>query len=469
MLDHDKKIVQLSAQDAAIWYWLFLRYPLQALIKSREKFGPFFELPHPRFPTRPPRSFVVGIGSTFNNEVLANPTVWRPVSIGPGGPKNTAARRLGQGLIRMTGEQHNHYRRLLLPPLQRRSIDSNGGKLVSLARETVGNWTVGQPIDLWANIRRLMRTFAIGVLFGDDRADGYPVSDMINEGLKYNWSWRIAAFPIRIPGTPYNRMMRGAEELEARIIAWANRKRGSLDESDLLSIIVNSPDENGCPASNQSIVGHTPTLFGAAYETCQNSMIWTLILLNQHPGIASDLYSEIKQNYTGDDGDYEKLIRLPLLDAVIKESMRILPPVPQQFRVAQHKAKINGIEFDRGTRILLSPFLTNRQPDRYPDPDQFKPHRWSAISPTPYENPVFSAGPRGCPGYAFGTAMLKVGIATIVSRYRIVFPLATRIDYKVRVALSPKGKIPAVLSLQDGSFSASTIDGAIRSIVRFPH
>lgn len=462
------RLVRLNAQDAAFWYWRFLRDPLQALIKSRAQFGPFFQLPHPRLPTRPRRTFLVGIGSAFNSEVLANPAAWRPVSIGPGGPKNSAARRLGMGIIRMTGERHAHYRRLLLPPLQRRSIDANGGKLVSLARESVGNWRVGQPIDLWANVRRLMRTFAIGVLFGDDRQNGYPISDMIYEGLEYNWSWKIAACPIQIPGTPYDRMMRSADELERRIIAWASRKRGNLDERDLLSIIVNKPDENGCPASNQSIVGHTPTLFGAAYETCQNAMIWTLILLDQHPEIARDLYSEIRQNYTGSEADYEQLMQLPLLDAVTKESMRILPPVPQQFRVAQHETTINGIDVDKGTRVLLSPFLTNREPDLYPDPDQFKPQRWAVISPTPYENPVFSAGPRGCPGYAFGTAMLKVGIATIMSQYHIVFPPGTQIDYKLRVALSPKNKVPSVLARQDGAFAASAIEGAIRTIVRFP-
>jgi cytochrome P450 len=148
--------------------------------------------------------------------------------------------------------------------------------------------------------------------------------------------------------------------------------------------------------------------------------------------------------------------------------MRILPPVPQQFRVAQHETTIGGIDVNKGTRVLLSPFPTNREPDLYPDPDCFQPQRWAACSPTPYQNLVFSAGPRGCPGYAFGIAMLKVGIATIMSHYRIAFPPGTQIDYKVRIALSPRDKIPAVLVRQDGAFAASTIKGAIRTIVRFP-
>jgi len=462
------KPVQLSVRDSAIWYWRFLRDPLQALIKGRKQFGPFFQLPHPRVPTKAPRAFLVAIGPFFNSKVLGNPSAWRPVSIGPGGPKNSAVRRLGVGVIRMTGDQHAHYRHLLLPPLQRRSIDANGSKLISLARESVGNWPIGQQIDLWASVRRLMRTFAIGILFGDDRENGYPISDMIHASLDYNWSWKIAACPVQIPGTPYYRMLRDAEELERRIIAWAGGKRGNLNERDILSIIVNNSDENGCPASDQSIVGHTPTLFGAAYETCQNAMIWTLVLLDQHPRVARDLYSEIRQHFTSGEFDYEQLMQLPLLDAVIKESMRILPPVPQQFRVAQHDTTIDGFVINKNTRVLLSAFLTNREPGLYPDPDHFEPQRWANISPSPYEYSVFSAGPRGCPGYAFGIAMLKVGIATILSHYRITFPPGSRVDYKVRVALSPKNAVPATLALQDGAFVASVIDGAIRTIVRFP-
>ncbi len=455
-------------RDSAVWYWRFLRDPLQALIRSRGQFGPFIQLPHPRFPTKPRRAFMVAIGPAFNGEVLANPATWRPVSIGPGGKKNSALRRLSMGLIRMTGERHAHYRRLLLPPLQRRSIDANGARLIDLARESIGTWQLGQPIDLWANVRSLTRTFAIGVLFGDDRDHGYPISDMINASIENNWSWKIAICPVPIRGTPYHRMMRNSEELEDRILTWANRKRGTLDASDLLSIIVNQPDENRCPASDHSIVGHTPTLFGAAYETCQNAMIWTLILLDQHPDIARDLCREIHQHFNGGEADYDRLVQLPLLDAVIRESMRILPPVPQQFRVAQHETTINGIEVKKGTRVLLSPFLTNRDPDVYPDPDRFHPQRWATISPSAYENPVFSAGPRGCPGYAFGIAMLKVGIATIMSHYRIAFSPGTQIDYKVRVALSPKNRILAVLARQDGVFAASAIGGTIRTIVRFP-
>jgi cytochrome P450 len=152
-----------------------------------------------------------------------------------------------------------------------------------------------------------------------------------------------------------------------------------------LSIVVNSPDENGDPVSIESIVRQTPTLFGAAHETCQNALIWTLLLLNQHPQIARDLYDELHGAGGGGLPAPQQLMQLPLLDSIVNESTRLLPPVPQQFRVAEHDTTLTGYPIAARTKVLLSPFLTNRAPDLYPNADRFVPGRWAGISPRPTE------------------------------------------------------------------------------------
>jgi cytochrome P450 len=261
-------------------------------------------------------------------------------------------------------------------------------------------------------------------------------------------------------------MLHVGEQLEQRIVEWADCKRGHLNGRDLLSIVVNSPDEHGNPPSHDRIVGQTPTLFGAAYETCQNALIWTLILLEQHPRVARELYDELQGE--GAALTFDRLVQLPLLDGVVKESMRILPPVPQQFRVAQCDTTLAGHAMPKTTRVALSAFITNRDPDLYPEPARFKPSRWQSIDPSPYEYLVFSAGPRGCPGYWFGLCAIKTALAAIFSRYRIALAPEAHIDYKVRVALSPRNRIAAVLHRQDGGFAAAPIRGGIRDLVELP-
>jgi cytochrome P450 len=105
-------------------------------------------------------------------------------------------------------------------------------------------------------------------------------------------------------------------------------------------------------------------------------------------------------------------------------------------------------------------------PERYSQPDSFWPERWASINPTPFEYLVFSAGPRNCPGYLLGMAMVKVAVAAILRRYRIELPPGGRVDYIARPGLRPRGKVPAVLHRQDGAFSRARIEGNIFGLIR---
>ncbi|MFO1055419.1 MAG: cytochrome P450 [Dongiaceae bacterium] len=457
----------MSGPGAAMHLVGFVRDPLVATRRLYDAHGPFVELS--RLVPGSRKVFVLTAGAAFNRAVLGAPAIWRTVSIAPGGPRNSAIRRLSIGLIRMTGERHAHYRRMLLPPLRRHKVEAMSPTMAGLAAEEIGRWPAGRPIDLWTEVRRLMRSLAIGLLFGGDRAQGYPVADMIGSLLQFNWSVGVAACPVDLPFTPFGRMVRQGEALERRILDWAGGKRGRLDPDDLLSVIVNNPEETGCPVRDPTIVGHVPTLFGAAYETCQNLLVWTLVLLALHPRVAQDLRDELRAALPGDaPPELARLDGLTLLDAVVKESLRILPPVPIQYRVALQDTELLGHPLPRGARVLLSSFLTNRLPALYPEPDRFLPERWAAIDPTPFENPVFSAGPRACPGGPFGLGVVKMALATLLRRHRVTVPPGTRIDYQVRVALSPRGRVPAILRPADEPFTAAPVGGSLGRLVRLP-
>src|SRR5262245_10846610 len=118
MVRADTPLVSLSRSEAARWYFHLMRDPLRAMLRGRATHGPFFQLPHLRFPTEPPRKFVVAIGAPFNEEVLHDPATWRTVSIAAAGPRGSATRRLGMGIIRLTGHPHAHYRRRLVAALR---------------------------------------------------------------------------------------------------------------------------------------------------------------------------------------------------------------------------------------------------------------------------------------------------------------------------------------------------------------
>lgn len=458
--------IHLTGLSAVRFGWEFLREPIATMRRTHAEWGPFVlynALPYLKAPKLPMFGLplILTAGPEFNDEVLSNPATWRPSSIFPGGPRGSAARRLGAGLARMTGRRHAHYRRMIVSPLRRTNLDVVGRELVRLAEVEIAGWPIGEKIDLWSRVRHLMHTFAIGLLFGDDRLHGYPIANMITDLLTRKWSPGVRACPINLPGTPYGQFLSASEMLEKRILEWADKKRGNLDGDDLLSIIVNNPEEDGDPVRAETIVGLMPQLFGAVFETCQIALMWTLILIEQHPSFAHDLFEELPIRSAGASPTLQSIVELPRLDAVIKESLRLLPPVPMQLRVAQRDTSLAGYPVPKGGRVMLSALVTNRLPERYPEPNGFHPERWASINPTPYEYLVFSAGPRNCPGFWLAMAMLKVALATILTQYRIELAPQQRIDYWARPALVPRGKVWAKLHRQDAKFSAAPIGGSI--------
>jgi cytochrome P450 len=458
------------------WRWA-LRFGLDPLMATRRAFaafGPFVvlaeALPFVRRPRAPMLNvpLVLTAGAAFNRELLSDPETWRGVSLLPGGPRNSAARRLSQGLTRTTGHQHAHYRKLVAPPLRRTSVNALAEKMARLAEVEVASWPAGKTIDIWEFPRRLMRGFAVELLFGGNSEDGYFIADAVSRLMEGKWGAGAFAFRINLPITSYGRMVRDSELLEQRVLEWARTKRGQVDDRDLASIIINSPDTDGNPPSDATIVGQIPSLFAAAFEAGQSVLTWTLLLLAQHPHVAAQLLEELRSKMGGTLPALSEAGDLAYLDAVVRESMRILPPVPFQIRVAQCDTKIFGYHLPRGARVILNTFLTNRMPHPYPDGDVFRPERWFTIAPSAFEFPVFSGGPHGCPGYWFGSTAVKVALAAILTRYRLVLAPNARIDYRVQPTMRPLQRVHALLYPQDGAFTATPVSGRIGDLVKLP-
>lgn len=458
------------------WRWA-LRFGLDPLTATRgvfSGFGPFVvlaeALPFVRRPRAPLLNvpLVLTAGAAFNRELLSDPATWRGVSLLPGGPKNSAARRLSMGLTRTTGQQHAHYRKLVAPPLRRTSVNALAEKMAQLADAEVMSWPAGQTIDIWEFPRRLMRGFAVELLFGGGSERAYQIADTVSRLMEGKWGSSAFAFRINLPITSYGRIVRDAEQLERRLLQWAGSKRGRVDDRDLASAIVNSPDADGNPPSDAIIVGQLPSLFAAAFEAGQSVLTWTLLLLMQHPRVAAQLLEELRSRAGGPSPSLNNVGDLPYLDAVVRESMRVLPPVPLQMRVAQSDTKIFGHPVPGGTRVVLNTFLTNRMPHLYPEGDVFRPERWTTIAPTAFEYPVFSAGPHSCPGYWFGSTAVKIALAALLTRYRLVLAPDTCIDYRVQPTMRPLQSVRVLLHPQDGAFTATRIRGGIHDLVKLP-
>jgi cytochrome P450 len=470
-----KMPVRLTGPTALAWGLRFARDPLSATRRMFDKHGPFVILAEGLPFTKRWRATLLGTplvftaGAALNAELLSDPEIWRGVSVLPGGPKNSAAQRMIWGLPRLTGERHAHYRKLIGQPLRRTNVEVLTAKMARLAEAEVKTWPVGEPIDLWDAIRRMMQRISAALLFGGDSEECRTIAKLSGAIVERKWGPGAFAVPINIPITAYGQIVRQSEDLERLILRWVTGKRGRLEEGDLASIIVNSPDAHGNPPDAATIVAHIASLFALSSEGSQSALTWTLILLAQHPRIACALCDELKSKIGGGAPSLDKAGDAPYLDAVVKESMRILPPVPLQIRVAQCETTLGGYTLPERARVMLNTFLTNRMPDLFPDGNVYSPERWSTLAPNAFEFPVFSAGPHLCSGYWFGTAAVKIGLAAILTRYRLELASGTRIDYRAQPALRPRQRIDVVLQRANGAVPAAMpLTGKIRELVKFP-
>jgi cytochrome P450 len=229
-------------------------------------------------------------------------------------------------------------------------------------------------------------------------------------------------------------------------------------------LLLQAHDKSGL-VSDSELVGQTNLLLLASYETTTTALTWTLFLLAQHPRVAQDLHDELKSVLRGDPPTLEQLDKLALLDAVIKESLRILPPVIYNTRTAVKPFALGPHHLDTGATVGFSHYITHHLPELFPDPEKFMPERWLSCDPSPYEYLPFGAGSRTCIGAAFALMLTKIAVAIILQRFSIAVVDDSLIDRKGLITLAPKFGMPMLLDSIPGRFAKSRVRGSIHEMV----
>jgi cytochrome P450 len=197
--------VLLNGLSVARYIVDFVRDPLDAMCRLYADHGPFVVLGQ-FLPSIPAKPNVLAVGAPFNRAILGNPTVWRTAGIVLRGPKGSAQSRLRKGIVRMNGREHAHYRRMLSAPLERPRIEELGMRIVQIAQSEVSSWPTGRSVDLWPLVQKLMRRFAISLLFGNDNRHGDAIADMLREHIQYNYDPMVIGCPVNVRGTRFHRM-----------------------------------------------------------------------------------------------------------------------------------------------------------------------------------------------------------------------------------------------------------------------
>jgi cytochrome P450 len=458
----------LTGAHAAREYVHFFRDPIGCMRTLQQKYGSLVALGPIAF-GEPTKLHVLAIGPEFNRQVLGDPAKFRTTGQFIHGPTGSAQRRIRFGLTRMNGPQHKQQRQLILPPFHKKAVAGYHELTVELAQEVIEQWKPGRR-DVYVDMRAVTLRIASAVLFGHEASDAYRIGHLLEVWARRNFSGPVWFFPLNIPGTPYHRLLKHAELVEQEILRLVEkRRRDPSDRSDVLSILIQARDDENRGMTDMELVGQATILFGASFETTASTLTWTVFLLAQHPEIMGQLMDELDRVLGGNAPTREQLAQLSFLDRVIKESMRILPPVPFTIRAAdEDQVPMGSLTLSHGARVICSHFLTHHLAQIYPEPELFRPDRWREIDPTQYEYMPFSAGPRACVGAMFAIQVLKISLAIMLQKFRFASVRGAQIDRVVRITMNPRYGMPMVLHENDRRFESSKVRGQIHEMVKLP-
>jgi len=278
---------------------------------------------------------------------------------------------------------------------------------------------------------------------------------MVTQTMNDAFRLAFAQFPFDIPGIGSGRSVRRAIACIKTILEEiiARHEREESEAGDIVSMLVAARDEEGNRLSATQIMDHLLTLFVAGHETLANALTWACYFLAQHPHVTSKLLNEMETQLGGQPPTPGDLERLPYLEQVVKEVLRIYPPAASLSRIAREPFEWKGYTFHAGDIIMYSPYVSHHMPQQFAESGVFRPERFDpehGEKHTPGAYLRFGAGPRTCLGAPFAIMELKTVLAILLRRYRLDVISDQRVGAMVRTTLQPKYGLRMRPQLQDG-------------------
>jgi len=217
----------------------------------------------------------------------------------------------------------------------------------------------------------------------------------------------VPALQRDLPLSPYRRFLRRRaavdRELHA-IIAARRRAPDTAARADVLSLLLAARDEAGAPMSDGELRDELVTMLIAGHETTATALSWAFACILADPAVRARLEDE-----GGDD----------YLDAVIKETLRLRPILPDVVREVRAPYALGGHELPVGAFVTPFIYAVHRRPDIYPEPERFHPERFLGVKADPYAWFPFGGGIRRCLGMAFALYEMRVVLGTVLARARL--------------------------------------------------
>jgi cytochrome P450 len=388
---------------------------------------------------------------------------------------------LGEGLVTSEGDFHNRQRRLIQPIFHPVQITSYADIMTDYATRFRDKWRNEGTIDISQEMMELtLGIICKSVLNYDIDSEAKQVGKALTTTRNYSKRLQnpIGHILDKIPILPAPSGARKAkEELDSLVYGLiSDRRRHQQQEKsdnkrqdDLLSRLLQAQDsnvpgstshDNTQPSSSNGKMSDTQvrdevmTIFIAGHETTANALTWTFYLLSQYPEVEKKLHDEI-DSVLGDNNNNNRndhvaanriptpddIPRLQYVEKVLRESMRLYPPVWTIGRYVENNYNVGEYTIPAGSSILMSQYVMHHDPRYYEEPERFNPDRWTSEFKTQlprFSYFPFGGGIRGCIGEPFAWMEGILIITVIAQKWKMRLVPGQRIKLDPNITLRPK-------------------------------
>ncbi|MEG3859871.1 cytochrome P450 [Microcoleus sp. herbarium12] len=371
--------------------------------KRHQQYGPIFKTSILGQPT------VFVSGPEANLFVLSNENQYFVVSW----PPSTKALLGPLSLALQTGSEHQNRRKLLYQAFQPRALAGYIGGMEDITERYLQRWTQMSEFAWYPELRNYTFDVAGKLLVGIDNGSETPLGHYFE-----TWCEGLFSIPFDVPWTKFGKAKKSRDlllsELENII---RDRQQGTPGGNDALGLLIGARDDDGNSLGLEELKDQVLLLLFAGHETLTSAIASFCLLLAQNPDVMAKIRAEQQQFSATEPLNLEQLKQMTYLEQVMREVLRLVPPVGGGFRQVIQACSFGGYEIPKGWSVLYEINQTHQDTSVYPEPDRFDPDRFSSERSTnakPFSYVPFGGGLRECLGKEFARLEMKLFAARIV-------------------------------------------------------
>jgi sterol 14-demethylase len=378
----------------------------------------------------------------------------------------------GEGLVFDAPlERKDEQLKALMPSLRMEAMRHHSHKILQEVEDIIAGWGESGEIELVEFMKQLTINTASHCLLG--REFRYELSEefaRIYHDLEQGVSPLAYHFPY-LPIPRFRRRDRARRRLQELVGAIVRKRESQAEKpSDMFQSLIDMRYQDGTPLTENEITGMLIGAIFAGHHTSSGTAAWVLLELLKHPHILRRTRAEL-DGLLGEQGEvsFQSLREMPTLENVLKEVLRLHPPLIILMRKVSQDLQFKGYRIRAGDMVWASPPVTHRIPRLFPDPEVFDPDRYS---PERHEDKnlmawqAFGGGKHKCSGNAFALFQIKAIFAVLLRRYdfELAAPPEAYVDNYQEMIVQPRSPCRVRYRRRDpASFAAQAGKAAVNA------